>query len=56
MRAIMRHLLAPVLIAAAFVAVGASAQVAAAPATHSRTSIADCPNGLNWDNITQTCQ
>lgn len=57
MHAIKRYILAPAVIAAAtFVAVPA-VHLAASPAAHSRTSIADqvCPRGTNWDNVLQLC-
>jgi hypothetical protein len=58
MRALRQYLLAPLVVAAAFVALGASAQLAAAPVTHSHSALADpiCPSGTNWDNLLHVCR
>lgn len=60
MRALRHYLLAPLATATAIfglIAVGASAESAVTPATHSHTAIADpiCPNGTNWDNSLGKC-
>lgn len=58
MRAFRQYLLAPLVVAAAFFALGASAQLAAAPATHTHSALADpiCPAGTNWDNTMGVCR
>jgi hypothetical protein len=53
MHAIWRRRLAS-LIAAAALLVGVPAGLAAATA-HSSGSLADCPAGTNWDNVTHSC-
>jgi len=57
MRAITRHRLAPLVIAAAFLSVGAAAQHTAAVPAHRTAVLAIpyCPNGTNWDNYLQSC-
>ncbi len=57
MRVFRHYLLAPLVVAAAFFALGASAE-AGAPATHSHSALADpvCPAGTNWDNILHMCR
>lgn len=61
MRALRHYLLAPLATATAIfalLALGASAESAVTPATHSRTAIADpvCPAGTNWDNSVGVCR
>lgn len=61
MRALQHYLLAPLAVATAIfalLALGASAQFTAAPATHTRTVVADpiCPAGTNWDNVLNECR
>jgi hypothetical protein len=57
MRAVLRHSLAPLVVAAAVFAAVAPAQFAAAAVAHPTVNIVPhaCPAGTNWDNITHTC-
>jgi len=61
MRALKRHVLVPVFVAAAIVSGGAAAHLATTPATspaaHSVRTIAGpiCPAGTNWDDALQMC-
>lgn len=59
MRAITRSRLALLLIAAAVVTTGLSANLAAAGAASHRVATEAgppyCPNGTNWDDILQKC-
>jgi len=58
MRALRRHYLAPLVMAAAILSAGAPAQFAAAAVAHSPHISADgggghhCPPGTNWDGTT----
>jgi hypothetical protein len=56
MRALWRHRLAPLVVAAAFLSAGMSAHLAAAAPAHPSAAVfRDCPAGTNWDHIAQTC-
>lgn len=53
MRALRHNLLAPLAVAAAIFALGASAELAAAPAARTHAVVAGgppCPAGTNWNN------
>jgi hypothetical protein len=56
MRALWRHSLAPLVVAAAVFSAVAPASFAAAT-VHPTVKIvrAACPAGTNWDNVTHTC-
>lgn len=49
MRALRRLSVAPLIVAAAILAVGGGA------AHHGHVRAQDCPAGTNWDTVTQTC-
>jgi len=56
MRALWRHCLAPLAMAAAVLSAGVPAHLSAtAPAHPSAAVFQDCPAGTNWDHITMTC-
>jgi hypothetical protein len=55
MRALWRHCLAPLIMAAAVLS-AAPAGLTAAPAAHASVALAQpCPPGTHWDSGTQTC-
>ena len=54
MRAIMRRYLAPLIVAVAVVSAGGAVGASAVSAHHGG-SLAECPAGTNWDNVTGTC-
>jgi hypothetical protein len=54
MRAILRRYLAPLVVAAVVISAGGAAGFAAVSA-HPGGSLAECPAGTNWDNVTGTC-
>lgn len=58
MRAITRSRLAPLFIAAAILATGLSADMAAGATTHhpaATVAAPSCPAGTNWDDVLQQC-
>lgn len=56
MRALRRHFLAPLVMAAAVLSAGTPAFLAsAAPVTHSAALSRGCPPGTNWDTALQAC-
>lgn len=59
MRAITRSRLAPLFIAAAILATGLSADMAASATTHHQAATvaapSSCPAGTNWDDKLQEC-
>lgn len=57
MRAITRSRLAPLLIAAAILTTGLSADLAVGATTHHTATEATpiCPSGTNWDDTLQQC-
>lgn len=59
MRALWRHFLAPLVVAAAVLIAGAPAHSAGAAAAHpGHTALADgyCPAGTHWDGILHICK
>jgi hypothetical protein len=56
MRALWRHILAPLLMAAAVLTTGQQLQaMTAGAAVPGAASLAICPLGTHWDNTTQSC-
>ena len=57
MRALWRHCLSPVVIAAAVLSATAPAAylAAASPAHPAAAVFRGCPEGTNWDHVTLTC-
>jgi hypothetical protein len=56
MRALSRHLLAPLAMAAAILCAGTPALLHAAPAGQHAAALArPCPPGTNWDTIKHVC-
>ena len=57
MRALWRHSLAALVVAAAVFSAVAPASFAAAATVHPTVKIVPraCPAGTNWDNVTHTC-
>ena len=57
MRALWRHSLAPLVVAAAVFSAAAPASFAAAATVHPTVKVVHwaCPAGTNWDNVTHTC-
>ncbi len=57
MRALWRHSLAPLVVAAAVFSAVVPANFAAAATVHPTVKIVPraCPAGTNWDNVTHTC-
>ena len=54
MRALWRHSLAPLIVAAAVLGSGAPAYSAVA-ASAAPAAVHFCPNGTHWDDVTHTC-
>lgn len=56
MRALTRHFLAPLAMAAAILSAGVPALLHTGPAVHHAAALArGCPPGTNWDTIKQVC-
>ncbi len=55
MRALSRHFLAPLIMAAATLTAGPAYLATGAPAVHSAALAHQCPPGTNWDTIKQAC-
>jgi hypothetical protein len=55
MRALSRHFLAPLIVAAAALTAGPAYLATGAPAVHSAALARQCPPGTNWDTIKQAC-
>lgn len=57
MRAVLRHSVAPLVMAAAVLSAVAPVQFAAAATVHPTVKVVPhaCPAGTNWDNATHTC-
>ncbi len=52
-----RNIVAPLILAAAIITAGATAQHVAAPPAHHPAGLADqiCPAATNWDNVINAC-